>query len=326
LAVKEKGPLNLKKLWIYGLILLTVSGLLAVVQFVFPKKTEETTPPPLFRNLGSDDIQAIKWMRGTEVVHLKKDKGWKIIQPIAAPADASVLEGVLQALIQIRPERKLFASGADLKEYGLDSPKIKIFFLSRGKWSEIQVGKKTSVGSNDYVKLSDFPDFFLIDDYLIKELAPDLSALREKKLFSLAVNRIQTAEIRIGQKGFSLERELKGWKVKGRPEIKLSHDKVNGFLSDLIGLRAKGFADSGIKDPQWGLKEPRVQVALLSDEKNQRKEILKIGKEDPPRGLWAESSFLDAVVILEPSFLKKIPQAIEDWEDTSPSPSPKKGP
>jgi len=163
-------------------VLLGVAGLWGLGEFIFPQKSEEIKNPPLFQNLAADKIQEIKWQRGAEVIHLKKDKGWKIIQPIPGPADSRVIDGVLQTLIHLRPERRFSESRSDLKEFGLDSPKVKILFLSQGKWSEIQVGKKTAVGTADYVKISNSPDLFLVEDYLIKALDHDLTDLREKKV------------------------------------------------------------------------------------------------------------------------------------------------
>lgn len=158
-----------------------VAGLWAVIEFVFPKKTEQEKSPPLFQNLDADKIREIQWQRGAEVIHLKKDKSWEITQPITVPADSKVMEGLLDSLTHLRPERTFPASKADLKEFGLDRPRVKIRFLSQGQWSELQVGKKTVVGPNHYVKISNSPDLFLVEDYSIKTLDQDLTHLKEKK-------------------------------------------------------------------------------------------------------------------------------------------------
>ncbi len=170
----------LKKFWIYLLVLLVVAGLYGVVTFFFPKENEES--PPLFQNLTADRVQEMEWQRGPDIVHLKKEAHWQIIRPISEPADSKAVERILHALITLRPERKFAESKKDLKEFGLDSPRLKILFLNQGKWSEIQVGNKTAVGNGCYVKISNSTDLFLIDENLVKELDRDLESLREKKV------------------------------------------------------------------------------------------------------------------------------------------------
>jgi hypothetical protein len=182
LAVKEKGPVTLKKLWIYLSILVVVAGLWAASEFIFPKKTEETKSPSLFPKLQADKIQEIQWQRGAEVVHLKKNKRWEIIRPISAEADTLVVEKILHTLSSLKPERMFSGSGQALKEFGLDSPGVNLLFLNQGKWFEIQVGNKTAVGNDYYVRSSNSTDLFLIQELIVRELDQDLAALREKKV------------------------------------------------------------------------------------------------------------------------------------------------
>lgn len=172
----------LRKLRIYLLGLLVVAGLYGAVFFFFPKEKEEIKPPPLFQNMAVDQIQEMAWQRESEVVHLKKGPPWRIIRPVSALADSKAVERILQTLIDLRPERKFAESKKDLSEFGLDSPKLKILFLARGKWSEIQVGNKTAVGNAYYIKTSRATNLFLIEENLVKELDLTLASLREKEV------------------------------------------------------------------------------------------------------------------------------------------------
>jgi hypothetical protein len=117
LAVKEKGPVTIKKLWIYLFVLVVVAGLWAASEFIFPKKTEESKSPSLFPKLQPDKIQEIQWQRGAEIVHLKKNKSWEIIRPISAQADTLVVENILRTLSSLKPERRFPSSEQALKEF-----------------------------------------------------------------------------------------------------------------------------------------------------------------------------------------------------------------
>jgi Domain of unknown function (DUF4340) len=326
LAVKEKGSVISKKLWVYLPALLVVAGFWATITIFYPKKAEEIKIPPLFPNLTSDKIQELQWQRGQEIIHLKKKKGWEIIQPITVSADSDHMEGILQTLSSLKPERRFSEPGKNLKEFGLDYPKMRLLFLSQGKWSEIQVGNKNVAGNAYYLKSSNSTDLFLIDEYLVKELNQDLMALREKKVFSFTLDQVRGLEIRTNKKSLSLEKDTKGWISKVRPEKRLIKEKVDFFISDLLWLKAKGFAGQGSKDPKWGLKDPLYQVRLWSEGKDRREEVLILGAEIPQKGLCSMSTLHKEVVFLDPSILKKIPQGLEEWEDKTPPPAAKKGP
>ncbi len=157
-------------------------GLWAVSEFIIPRKTEGLKPSPFFTNLQPEKIQEIEWQRGAEVVHLKKNKGWEIVQPVSAPADSAAVNNILRTLSGLTPEKRFSVSEKDWKEFGLDAPRVKVLFLNQGKWVEIQIGKKTPVGNDSYVKVSNSPDLFLLPEYLVGELDQDLSALKEKKV------------------------------------------------------------------------------------------------------------------------------------------------
>jgi hypothetical protein len=173
--------LILKKLWIYLLVLLVIAGLYGALTFYSPKENEEIKNP-LFQNLAADRVQEIQWQRGPDIIHLKKEAHWQIIRPISKPADSKTVERILKTLITLRPERKFAGSKKNVKEFGLDSPRLKILFLTQDKWFEIQVGNKTAVGNACYIKTSNSTDLFLIDETLVKELDRDLESLREKKV------------------------------------------------------------------------------------------------------------------------------------------------
>jgi hypothetical protein len=326
LEVKEKGPLNLKKLWIYLAGLLVVAGLWGAIEIFFPKKSEEAKNPPLFHNLIAAKIQEIQWQRGAEVVHLKKTPSWRIIRPVSVSADSKVVDRFFQTLTTLRPERRFSESNKDLKEFGLEVPKEKILFLSAGKWAEIQLGNKNPIANAAYAKVSNSPDLFLIADPILKELDLDLMALRDKRVFSFNLNQVQILEIKRDKKAFSFERDPKGWMAKDQAGKKISQDKVETFLSELLWLQAKGFAESGSEDLKRGLKTPQVQVRLGSQGKGAKEEFLILGKEEPGKGLCAKSSLHKEVIVLDPTIFKKIPTGPEEWEDKSPPPPAKKGP
>lgn len=317
--------MRLKKLWVYLGLLVGIAGLWLTFEWVFPKNGEEAKSPPLFKALEAAKIREIKWEKGEARIRLVHDRTWTIKAPITGAVDAQVLADVLQGLSELRPERRLTGNKIDLKDFGLEPSPLKIVFLNQDRWHEIHVGRKTAVGTAYYVMISTSPDLFLISDYQIRSLDRTLFDLRDKKIFSFSLDQVRFLSMGLKNKKFIMEKDSKGWYWKDRPGYRLNPGKVNTFISDLLRLRAVGFAESGLKNPKWGLKDPPYELILRPDGTGPE-EVLKIGLEMPSKGLCGWSSIQKEVLFLEPSILKKIPQGLEDWEEKAFPPLPKKGP
>jgi hypothetical protein len=313
---------NPKKIWIYLGILMGVAVLWLALERVFPKKTEEEKHPALFGDLEAGKVKEIRLEKGQEQIALKNTQGWRIESPISVNADDRMVADILQTLTTLNPERILTGSNKALKEFGLDSPKLKIHFLSQGRWFDLAVGNKTAVGTAYYARASTSTDPFLINEYQFRALERNLFDLRDKKLFSFSQDQVQFLEIQQKNKTYALVKDGKGWKANDRAESGLNSVKVNTFISDLFWVRVTAFSEGEREEPAWGLGHPQARIILRSD-KNRPEEILKIGNDVPSKGLCAWSSHQKEILFLEPSFMKKIPDSLEEWEDRAPSPAKK---
>jgi hypothetical protein len=312
-----------KKIWIYLSLLVGLTGLWLMLEWFFPKKPGEVKNPALFGALEPDKIREIKLEKGREQIGLKNNQSWIIENPITVNADNRMVTDLLQTLTTLTPERILAGRNQALKEFGLDPPRLRVLFLSQGRWFDLTVGDKTPVGTSYYAKASNSPDPFLIDEYQFRTLDRSLFDLRDKKLFSFSQDQVQSLEIRQKNKTYTLVKDGKRWQVKDQAGLKINSVKVDTFIADLFWVRVTAFASGKGEEPAWGLGHPQAQIILRSG-KNRPEELLKIGNEVPAEGLCAWSSHQKEVLFLEPSFIKKISDRLEDWEDRqTPSPSRK---
>ncbi len=318
--------MSLRKLWIYLAVLFLVAGTWGAVEFLFPPKTEKGENPLLFGNLSPEKIQEIRWQRDIEVIHLKRNKDWEIIQPLSARADTGVVENLLQTLTSLKPERRLSEVKPGGEEFGLNPPRVKISFSAGGKWFELLVGNKTAIGRDFYAKVSTVQDLLLVPEFIIQDLNRDLFSLREKKVFSVPADQVQSLELKTGKQSFYLEKTPEGWKQKGQSEGEINKKEVDSFLTEVLQLKIKGFAGPGINNPQWGLKSPICQLRLNLRGQTDKGEVLSLGKEDPKIGLPATSTIHNEVFYLDPAILKRFPGDLEAWKNQSPPPPDKKGP
>lgn len=315
-----------KKLWVYLTVLILVAGIWGAVKILFPSKTEEEKNPLLFGKLSPAVIQEIRLKRGPEQVQLKKNKEWEILQPESVRSDSWSVENLLRTLTSLKAERRFSEIKPGSEEFGLNPPRVKISFFAQGKWFEILIGNKTAVGEDFYVKVSTAPDLLLVQEFIIQDLDQDLFALRDKRIFSIPVDQIQSLEFLVKKKSYYLERTPEGWKQKDRSVGEIDKKQVDSFLNEMNQFKVKGFAGQGINNPQWGLESPSYQILLNLRGKDNKEEILSLGKEDPKSGIPARSTLHNEVVFLDPAVLKKLPRDLEAWKRQVPSPPEKKGP
>jgi len=309
--------LSRKRVWVYLAILVVVAGGVIVSEFFVPRQAKEDDTSPIFK-LTPGGIENIVWRRGEAVIELRKNKGWEMVKPLSTPADPMVVEGVLQALSDLKAERKFQSEGKDLSPYGLNPPSTRIVFTSQGKTYELLLGAKTVAGQTQYVQVSHLPDIYLVEAFTVKELDRETLALREKRVFSLAADQIEGLEIGVGEKNLLLEKTAQGWVEKGQPERRLNKNRVESLLQDLTWVKAREFLEGEREDPGWGLKEPALRIRLTGAGKEKKEEWLSIGVEAEGKGFYGRSGRYPAALIIDGEMVKKIPTDLAGWEEKLP--------
>lgn len=319
--------MKVRKLWVYLMALLVVAGVFIFSEFVFLKKPGEKETGPLFK-ITPGAIEEIRWQRGAEVIELKKNKTWVIVQPLQAAADPLVLQGVLQGLSNLKPDRSFQPAGGDLSEYGLNPPQTILGFSAQGRRQEIKIGAQAAVGNARYFQASGSAAVHLAESFSLKELDRDLPALREKRVFSLLPEQVEKVEIRSGQKNLEISRTEKGWIEKGAPGRPFSRNKVDSFIGELLRVQARAFLDGEKEIPSWGLQAPGLWIRLTGGG-GKIQETLIVGAEAPDSGLYARGSRYGSALIIDAGLAGKVPADPAEWEEKASSPggpTPKEAP
>src|SRR5262245_37779331 len=116
---------------------LVLAGLGAYIYFVTWKKTPETSASKqekVFAGVESDKVEevTVKSEKG-DTTTLKKENGtWNIVAPLTAKADESESSAIANALGQLEITRVIDENPADLKDYGLTTPRIEVSFKAAG--------------------------------------------------------------------------------------------------------------------------------------------------------------------------------------------------
>src|SRR6185437_3831878 len=113
----------------------------------------------VFADLKSDAITqvTVKSDKGETTTAQKQANAWQLTQPVQAPADEAELSGITSNLASAEVQSVIDDKPSDVKQFGLDPPRIQVSFKTGGTDHALLIGQKTPTGADLYARLSDTP-------------------------------------------------------------------------------------------------------------------------------------------------------------------------
>jgi len=140
------------------------------------------------------DEVTIRSQAGDTTTLRRKGTEWAIVQPPAA-ADPAEVSGVTSNLASVQIQRLLDENPADLKQYGLDAPKVEVSFKSGGQEHRLLLGDKTPSGTDMYAKVGDQKKVFTVSSFLESTFNRGTFDLRDKTVLKVDAEKIDSMEI-----------------------------------------------------------------------------------------------------------------------------------
>lgn len=183
----------------------------------------------------------------------KSDQPWTIKQPeslAGRKADATTVIGILRRFetLQVVKWVTLDATAAQLKEYGLDKPSIKVSMKLKGDEKPVEFligGRPKENKQNYYVKKGDNNIVFEISDLAIKELDKPLQDMRvvtfrPSEVKTLKVTGWKSVIGRPVTRTFAYQAN-DTWKMVSESPLSVSDKKLSTLVGALSQLHAKEF-------------------------------------------------------------------------------------
>jgi hypothetical protein len=128
----------------------------------------------------------IRRAEGEEAVVLERgENGFRLLSPVAAQADETEVDLLLQNLATMRFERVVAkASAIDLSDFGLDSPRIEVTFRTKdGASRSLAFGSDAPTPSNQYARRDGGEEVLVVPSHLSLNFDKSDWDLREKRIF-----------------------------------------------------------------------------------------------------------------------------------------------
>lgn len=251
-------------------LLVVLVGLGAYVYFVASKpQDDDAGQPKMFAALDAAQISELKVKaeNGDVTTVTKTDGVWKMTAPIATPAADLDASGIANALADIRVARVIDEAPTDLKEYGLDAPRIEVDFKTAdGKTSgRLFVGEKTATGGNLYARQDDQKRVVLIGQYQEASLNKSTFDLRDKTVVAFDRSKVDAIDLTTDGKTVALTKTDGNWGMTKPIAARADDSAAEGLVASVASAQMKSIATSSPTPDdleRFGLDKPQATVNL----------------------------------------------------------------
>ena len=200
---------------------------------------------------------------------------WAVVEPVAAPADATEVDALVSALVELEKERTL--DEADDAALGLDLPRARVVLESASDEHTLLVGGEIPTSSTMIVAAGD--GRFVVSDALWRDLGRAPGDWRSREVFDLERDQIERVRLESDTVSLLLARRGESFWIES-PEVDRAHeDRVSTLLGDLVALEIDTFVDEPPGPAaELGLEPPRATVELVVEG---REAPLKLELGDP---------------------------------------------
>lgn len=261
---------------------------------------------PQLLDIAPGDIKRVEIRGGAApLVFERKDANfWQMTAPLDALADRGRVDSLVTNLRNLtRSPDSIPISGSPTK-FGLEPPaySVRIFGAkSQEPLATLEIGKL--VGDQRYVRPGTTGAVDVTDAKLLGDLGDPADAWRERSLFNVFPQDVQSVALRHSAQSFKAERTEKGWRLVEPFHAPADEQKLDGLLADFTGLQVsdglKGFVANDVRDlASYGLKDPVETVELTLRSSPGRSTVVHVGKSVPgePGKLYARRGDQDDVV------------------------------
>src|SRR5512147_3059107 len=109
-----------------GLVLVALVGYIYFIDSKTEPGAAEKKEKP-FGSIVANDIEEVRVKAGGETARVEKADGhWQLVEPEKAAADEMELTSMTGSLASLEVNRVVEATASDLKQYGLDPPRVEV--------------------------------------------------------------------------------------------------------------------------------------------------------------------------------------------------------
>ena len=196
-------------------------------KLIFPGTSSDALSEILLRKQGNPDVRL-----------LRGDGGWTLASPIQAPADQDQVSVLVAGLASAKRQETIVDKGADLHEFGLDSPTGAVTFRPASPTAKplaLFFGADNPSGRYSYGMVDGLPEVFMLDQNVKTLTLKTADDLRDKRVWTFDVAQVQA----VSAPGLALKRDKGIWSLRSAAgDEPAKGQAVTDWLEQPAGLKA----------------------------------------------------------------------------------------
>lgn len=213
----------------------------------------------------ADQIEeiAVRSEAGERTRLRKSGADWQMVEPVEAPSDATEVSGLTRNLSTLEIQRVVDENPSDLKEYGLDNPRVEVAFTAGGQEQRLLLGQKTPPGTDLYAKRGADNTVFLVSSYLESTFNRSPFDLRDKSALKVERDKVDTVEVTASGRTMRFTKPSGEWQMAAPLQARADHGAVEGLVGRVAGLQVRSIVEESAAQPRkYGLDQPAATVRL----------------------------------------------------------------
>ncbi len=282
-------------------------------------KVQAEESKKIFSGFKKENVQKLSLHGDKEELLLKKEGGtWLLKAPVEARADQEAVASLVEDLVGLKREGMTVKNPKSYREFGLDTPKLKINFATPKGEESLWIGDHNPSNTLVYGRKASEPRLFAFPTHLEDSLVKNSFNLRDKTILPIQRNKLKRISISRGEVSLDLSNSKeKGWEVSSPYQWRADKGKVEGIIKAVVDSKVKAFVDEKLENlEEYGLESPLAELTFFSGEEGESGETLLIGKEEKDTDrVYAKSKNSANVFSIDSELLKSIPITVEEFRD-----------
>lgn len=264
--------MNWKTTWtLAGLAL----GLFAFIM-LFERHTTATgeggQPLPRLLPVQSSEVSGIQLRRSDQLLlDVTRTNGtWKLSFPMAYPAQAFALDGLLQDLTKLQPSTTLdsgeIKSSGGLEEFGLAVPVASLILRHAQGREELFFGSKTPVGDEVYIRVAGRPRVYTVDAQWYDRLPESPHDWRDRALIQAEGLKWDRLEVRTPNRGYAIRFDPTNqvFYLSKPATARAAQHKVQDLMQAIFAARVRAFVEDNPRADleRYGLQTPAMELVF----------------------------------------------------------------
>lgn len=263
--------MNVRSNWILFLVALGLAAYVMLVDRKAGVTVRGGAGASTYEPVDPGSVTAVELMRSNAVVRAEATNGtWRLVLPVAYPAQAASVEKLLAGLGHVVPSGfitpgQVAGQPDGLKSYGLEPPGATVTFLTAQGASIFRLGNLTPAGSHFYFQRVGSEGVYTAPVAILESVPSGADEWRDRTLWDLGGRSYD--RVRLESKGrtvFEAVRDLGGWRLRQPLSARADGERIEAMLAQLGTVRVSGFVtDAAVIDrAAYGLQPPEFELSV----------------------------------------------------------------